>query len=76
MLARSGLIPIEITLSGGANAFDVLDGENLVKFDPPMERTATGTLKVYLKPGLYAIRVPGRQPTPMRVLGEAFGVTV
>jgi lipoprotein-anchoring transpeptidase ErfK/SrfK len=37
------------TLSGNATAFEVLDGENLAKLDPPVERTPTGTFKVQRK---------------------------
>jgi hypothetical protein len=75
-LAGSGLTPVEIILPDAATTFEVLDGDGLAKLDPPMERTATGTFKVYLKPSLYVFRVPGRQPIPARVLGEAFSVTI
>jgi hypothetical protein len=67
-------IPVEITLSGGAAAFEVLDGETLAKLDPPMETIAAGTFRVFLKPSLYAFRIPGGQAKPVSVLGEAISV--
>lgn len=75
-LTTSGLTPVEINFSGAATEFEVLDGADLRKLDPPMEQTATGTVKVYLKPGLYVFRAPGRQSVPARVLGEATSVTI
>jgi hypothetical protein len=70
----AGLIPIKVTLSGGATAFEVLDGETLAKLAPPMETLAAGTFRVFLKPSLYAFRVPGGQARPISVLGEAVSV--
>jgi|EndMetStandDraft_5_1072996.scaffolds.fasta_scaffold65051_2 Caspase domain len=73
--AASGLTPVEIN-AGAATDIEVLDGASLNKLDPPMEKTATGTVKVYLKPGLYVFRAPGQQLVPVRVLGEATSVTI
>lgn len=72
----SGLTQVEINFSGAATEFEVLDGADLRKLDPPMKRTATGTVKVYLKPSLYVFRAPGRQLVPASVLGEATSVTI
>jgi hypothetical protein len=70
----AGLIPVEVTLSGGATAFEALDGETLAKLNPPMETLAAGTFRVFLKPSLYAFRIPGGQAKPVSVLGEAISV--
>jgi hypothetical protein len=70
----AGLIPVKVTLSGGATTFEALDGETLAKLDPPMETLAAGTFRVFLKPSLYAFRVPGGQAKPVSVLGEAISV--
>ena len=72
--APAPLTPVKITLSGGATEFDTLDGETLAKLDPPVEIVADGTFTVFLKPSLYAFRVPGRQAKPVSVLGEAISV--
>ena len=70
----AGLIPVKVTLSGAPAAFEVLDGETLAKLDPPMEALAAGTFRVFLKPSLYAFRIPGGQAKPVSVLGEAISV--
>jgi hypothetical protein len=61
-------------LSGGAAAFETLDGETLARLDPPVETVAAGTFRVFLKPSLYAFRIPGGQAKPVSVLGEAISV--
>jgi hypothetical protein len=70
----AGLTPVNITLSGGATAFETLDGETLAALNPPVETLADGTFRIFLKPGLYAFRVPGGQAKPVSVLGEAVSV--
>jgi hypothetical protein len=70
----AGLTPVNITLSGGATVFETLDGETLAALNPPVETVAAGTFRVFLKPSLYAFRVPGREAKPVSVLGEAISV--
>jgi hypothetical protein len=75
-LATSGLTPVEVNLSGNAAGFEVLDGIGLTKLNTPVEQTPEGTFKVHLKPSLYVLQVPGRNPAPIRVLGEAICVNL
>ncbi|HEV7880032.1 hypothetical protein [Bradyrhizobium sp.] len=70
----AGLTPVNITLSGGATVFETLDGETLAALNPPVETVAAATFRVFLKPSLYAFRVPGREAKPVSVLGEAISV--
>lgn len=70
----AGLIAVKITLSGGGGAFETLDGETLAKLDPPVEAVAANTFRVFLKPSLYAFRIPGGEAKPVSVLGEATSV--